>query len=186
MAIWRFWIAKLLLAIWLSLIAKCLLAIWRQPIAKHMLAISATSYCLNRNNRVSSFYVTRGSKLCFLTCFSYFSCYFHILVFSQNRYVLISSRLSWLHGNPISRPVSRTIGTYIVHAPSYFWQRTHGFLEARCLWESGSSFTTGEFSPFRLSPKVSGANVRCTECKSYLSYSLESLNWHFLAWPRPS
>jgi hypothetical protein len=30
-----------------------------------MQAILATSYCSNRNNRVSSFYWTRGSKLCF-------------------------------------------------------------------------------------------------------------------------
>jgi hypothetical protein len=74
---------------WLCLIAKCLLAIWQQPIAKHMLAILVTSYRLNRNDRVSSFYWTRGSKLCFLTCFSYFSRYFHILVFLQNRYLLI-------------------------------------------------------------------------------------------------
>jgi hypothetical protein len=62
----------------------------------------------------------------------------------------------------------------------------HGFLIARCLWEAGSSLTTGEFSLFRLLPKVSGANVRCTEHDSYLSFSQKSLNWHFLAWPRPS
>jgi hypothetical protein len=73
----------------------------RQPIAKHMLAILATSYCLNRNDRFSSFYWTRGSKQCFLTCFSYFSRYFLILVFLLNCYLLISSRLSRLHGNPI-------------------------------------------------------------------------------------
>ena len=42
-----------------------------------------TSYCLNRNDRVSRFYWTRGCKLCFLTCFSYFSRYFLILVFLQ-------------------------------------------------------------------------------------------------------
>ncbi len=77
--------------IWLCLIAKPKhsLAILRQPIAKHMLAILATSHCLNRNDRVSSFYWSRGSKQCFLTCFSYFSCYFLILVFSQNCYLLI-------------------------------------------------------------------------------------------------
>jgi hypothetical protein len=46
------------------------------------LAILATSSCLNGNDRVSSFYWTRGSKQCFLTCFSHFSRYFHILVFS--------------------------------------------------------------------------------------------------------
>jgi hypothetical protein len=34
----------------------------------------------------------------FLTCFSYFSHYFLILVFLQNCYSLISLRLSWLHG----------------------------------------------------------------------------------------
>ncbi len=88
MAIWQLWIAKYLLAIWLCLIAKCSLVIWQQPIAKHMLTILANSYCLNRNNRVSSIYWTRGSKLCFLTCFSYLSCYFHILVFLQNCYSL--------------------------------------------------------------------------------------------------
>ncbi len=75
--------------IWLCLIAKSSLAIWQQPIAKHMLTSLVTSYCLNRNNRVSSFYWTGGSKLCFLTCFSYFSCYFHIPVFLQNQYSLI-------------------------------------------------------------------------------------------------
>ncbi len=123
-----------MLAIWQHHLAKCTLAIWQKPIAKHSLAILATSYCLNRNDRVSSFYKTSGSKLCFLTSFSYFSCYFHILVFSQNCYLLISLRLFWLHGNPTSCPVSRTFGTpswYVVHATPYFWQRMHGLLEAR-------------------------------------------------------
>ncbi len=75
--------------IWLCRIAKRLLAILQQPIAKHMLASLATSYCLNRNDRVSSFYWTRGSKQCCLTCFSYFNCYFLILVFLRNRYLRI-------------------------------------------------------------------------------------------------
>jgi hypothetical protein len=121
-----------------------------------------TSYSLNRNNRVSSFYWTRGSKPYLLTCFSYFSCYFLILVFLRDCYLLISLRLSWLHRNPNSRPISRTFGTlswYVVHVPPYFWHRTRGFLEARRLWEPGSRLTTGEFSPFRLLPKVSGANI---------------------------
>ncbi len=137
-----------------------------------MLAILATSYCLNRNDRVSIFYQTRGSKQCFLTCFSYFSRYFLILVFLQNHYLLISLRLSWLHGNLTSRPVSCTIGTpgqYVVHVPPCFWHRTCGFLEARRLWEPGSSLTTGEFSRFRLFPKVSAANIQWTEHDSYLS-----------------
>ncbi len=34
-----------------------------------------------------------------------------------------------------------------------------GYFEARHSWEPGSRLTTGEFSPFRLSPKVSGANL---------------------------
>jgi hypothetical protein len=149
--------------IWLCRIAYPSLAILRQPIAKHMLAILATSYHLNKNDRVSSFYWTRGSKQCFLTCFSYFSCYF-----------LLSLHLSRLHGNPIFRPASHTIGTpskYIVHAPPCFWNRTRGFLEARRLWESVSSLITGKFSLFRLLPKVSAANVHWTEHDSYLSYS---------------
>ncbi len=115
-----------------------MLAIRQHPIAKHTLAMLATSYPLNRNDRVSSFNWTRGSKLCFLTCFSYFSHYFLILVFLQNCYSLISSCLSRLHGNLISCHVSCTIGTpswYIVHAPPYFWHRTRGFLEGRHLWE---------------------------------------------------
>ncbi len=168
-----------MLVIWLCFIAKCSLAIWQQPTAKHMLSILATSYCLNRNDRVSSFYWTRGSKLCFLTCFSYFSCYFLILEFSRNCYLLISSCLSRLHGNPISRPVSCTIGTpskYFVQAPPCLWHRTRGFLKARHSWEPGSSLTTGEFSPFCLLPKVSGVNVHWTEHDSYLSYSLKSSN----------
>ncbi len=85
---------------------------------------------LNSIDRVSSFYWTRGSKLCFLTPFSYFSCYFLTLVSSQNHYLLISLCLSWLHRNPISRPVF----LYLWHskvvrrtcAPSsYAWQAWH-------------------------------------------------------------
>ncbi len=70
--------------------------------------------------------------------------------------------LSQLHRNLISRPVSRIIGTpswYVVHAPPCFWHRTRGFLEARLSWEPGSRLTTGEFSPFHLLPKVTGANI---------------------------
>ncbi len=157
MAIWRSYITKYLLAIWLYFIPKCTLAIWRHPIAKHTLAILATFYCLNRNDRVSIFYWIRGSKLCFLTCFSYFSRYFLILVFLWKRYLLISLRLSQLHGNPISCPFSHTFGTpswYVVHTPPYFWHITRGFLEARCSWEPGSRLTTGDLSLFCLSPKA--------------------------------
>ena len=80
MAIWQSRIAKKLLVIWLCCITKRLLAILRQPIAKHMLAILATSYCLNRNDRVISFGWTWGSKQCFLTCFSTFSIFVKLLL----------------------------------------------------------------------------------------------------------
>ncbi len=39
-----------------------------------------------------------------------------------------------------------------------------------------SSLTTGEFSHFRLLPKVSAVNVRWTEHNSYLSFSQKSSN----------
>jgi hypothetical protein len=42
-----------MLAVWQHTFAKFLQAIWQQPIAKTLLAILATSYPLNRNNRVS-------------------------------------------------------------------------------------------------------------------------------------
>jgi hypothetical protein len=185
-AIWRSCIAKYLLAIWLYFIAKYTLAIWQQPIAKqtlviwlyfiakYTLAILVTSHCLNQSVRVSCFYGTRGSKLCFLTCFSYFSCYFLIIVFSQHFYSLISLRLSWLHRNQISRPISRTFGTlswYVVHKPPCFWHSTRGFLDARRSWEPGSRLTTGEFSSFCLLLKVSGANVHWANANhTFLTY----------------
>jgi hypothetical protein len=162
MEIWRTYIPEYLLAICCYFIAKCLRVISPHPIAKHTLAILATSYCLNRNDRVSSFYRARGSKLCFLICFSYFSCYFHILLFLQKCYLLFSLRLFWLHRNLISHPISCTFGNpswYFVHARPYFWHRTRGFLKARCSWILGGRITTGDPSPFRLLPKGSGANV---------------------------
>ncbi len=75
------------------------MAIWGSCIPKYSLAIGVhvslnarwgfgDILLLNRNDRVSSFYLTRGSKLCFLTYFSYFSWYFLILVFLQNCYFL--------------------------------------------------------------------------------------------------
>jgi hypothetical protein len=84
----------------------------------------------------------------FLTCFSYFICYFLILVFLRNRYLLIlsrpflaiqesdfSSRFSYLWHYKV---VCRTC------TPKFQAQHA-GFLEVRCIC---------------LLPKVSGANVR--------------------------
>jgi hypothetical protein len=56
MAILLCFIAQYTLAIWQQATAKCTLAIWQQPIAKYQLAILVTSYCLNINDSVSSFY----------------------------------------------------------------------------------------------------------------------------------
>ncbi len=86
-----------------------------------------------------------------------------LLIFLQNCYLLISSC------------------QYIVHAPPCFWNRTRGFLEARCSWEPGSSITTVEFFLFRVLWKVSAVNVRWTEHDSYLSSSQKSSSRHFLA-----
>ncbi len=55
------------------------------------------------------------------------------------------------------------------------------FSKARRLWEPGSSFTTGKFSPFRTLWKASAVNVRWTGHDSYLSFSQKSSSWHFLA-----
>jgi hypothetical protein len=72
----------------------------------HLIASNlASSLSQSSNDSISSFYWTRGSKLCFLTNFSYFSCYYFILEFLHSCYLLISLRLSWLHRNPISHPI---------------------------------------------------------------------------------
>jgi hypothetical protein len=133
-------------------------------IAKYMLANLATSYCLNRNDKVVAFIGLEGVNYV-LSRFFFFSCYFHIIVFLLNCYFLISSCLSWLHRNPISHPISHTLGTpswYVLHAPPYFWHRMRGFLKARRSREPSSKLTTGDFPPFRLSPKVSSANIYWT------------------------
>jgi hypothetical protein len=190
MPIWWLWIAVYLLVIWLCLIAKCSLAILRQPIAKHMLAILATSYRLNRNDRVSSFYWTRGSKLCFLTCFSYFSCYFHILVFSQNRYLLIFC-CAFLGCTGIQFLVPFLVPLALQASMSYMRPHVSG-TELVCISKQDArgnlvvASLPVNFPLIRLLLKVSGANVHWTEHKSYLSFSPKSSNWHFLAWPRPS
>jgi hypothetical protein len=133
-----------------------------------------TSYCLNRNNRVSSFHWTRGSKLCFLTCFSYFSCYFHILVFLRNRYLIIffcaflgCTEILFLI--PFLIPLALQASTLYIgphisgtDCLGYSKQDAHGNLVVASL--------PVNFSPFRLLPKVSGANVHGTDRKSYLSY----------------
>ncbi len=154
-----------------------------------MLAILVTSYRLNRNDRVSSFYWTRGSKLCLLTCFSYFSRYFLILVFLQNCYLLICLRLSWLHGIPIFVPflVPSTLQASTLYmCPHVSGTERMGFSKQDARGNLVVASLPVNFPLSAFLPKVSCANVRWTECKSYLSYSLKSSNWQFLAWPSPS
>jgi hypothetical protein len=119
-----------------------------------MLAILATSYCLNRIDRVSSFYWTRGSKLCFLTCFSYFSCYFLILVFLRNRYLVI------LFAPFLAAWESDFSSCFLYHWHSKLVRCTCApIILAQNVWVSQSktlvvsSLTTGEFSPFCLFAK---------------------------------
>ncbi len=125
------------------------------------------SLCLGisfHNNRICSFNWIRGSKHCFLTSFSNLHCYFLFLtlVFLQNCNLLVSLHLSWLRGTPISHPVFIPFVLPIPRrtcAPIFLAHMTC-FLKARCSWKPGSRIRTGFLSPFRLSPKVSHANLR--------------------------
>ncbi len=149
----------------------------------------ASSLLLSSNDRVSSFYWIIGSKHYFLTSFSKVNCYFLILVFLQNCYLLVSLCLSWLHGNPISSPIfSYLWDSKVLHrtyAPIFLAHITC-FLEARCSREPGTRISTGFLSPFHLLPKVSHANVPWAIVNHNFSSHIISLNWQFLAWHKPS
>jgi hypothetical protein len=143
---------------------------------------------LSSNDRISSLYWIRGSKHCFLTSCSYFNRYFHFLVFLHNCYLLVSSRLTWLHGNPISCPVFSCLWYSKVPrctcAPIFLAHMTC-FLKARCLLEPSTRFSTGFLSPFRLLPKVSPANVHWVIANPTFSSHIISLNRHFLVGHKP-
>ncbi len=116
---------------------------------------------LSSNDRIYSLNWIRGSKHCFLTSFFNLNCYFLLLVFLRNSYLLVSSHLSRLHGNPISLPLFIPCVLRIPRrtwAPIFLVHMTC-FLEATCLWEPGTRISTGFLSPFRLLPKVSHANI---------------------------
>ncbi len=134
---------------------------------------------LSSNNGISSFFLIRGSKRCFLTSFSYLNCYFLFLVFLRNHYLLVSSRLFCLHGKRVSCPVF----SYLWYskelcrtcAPIFLAHITR-FLEARCSREPGIRISTSFLSPFRLLPKVSHANVHWVIANHTFSSHLISLN----------
>ncbi len=143
---------------------------------------------LSSNNRICSFNWIRGSKHCFLTSFSNINCYILFLVFLRNCYLLVSSGLSRLRGNPISHPVfSIPLVLRIPRrtcAPIFLAHMTC-FLEARRSWEPGTRVSTCFLSPFCLSPKVSHANVRWAIANHTFSSHIIPLNWHFLAGHKP-
>jgi hypothetical protein len=151
-----------------------------------MIASNLASYLfLSSNNRVSNFYWIRGRKHCFLTSFSNLNCYLLFLVLLCNCYSQVSSRLSWLHGSPVSRPdFSYLCYSKVQHctcAPIFLAHITC-FLEARCLQEPGTRISTGFLSPFRLSAEGFSCKRPLGNHKSYLFFWLQSSNWHFLAW----
>jgi hypothetical protein len=116
---------------------------------------------LSSNDRICSFNWIRGSKHCFLTSFSNLYRYFLFLVFSRNRYLLVSSHLSRLCGNTISHPV---FIPFILQIPCctcapILLAHIKRFLEVGRSWEPGTRISTGLLSPIRLLPKVSRANV---------------------------
>jgi hypothetical protein len=117
---------------------------------------------LSSNDRVYSFNWIRGSKHCFLTSFSNLNRYILFLVFLQNCYLLVSSHLSWLRGNPISYLV---FIPFVLRIPRrtcapIFLAHIMRFLKVRHSWEPGTRISTGILSPFRLLPTVSHVNVR--------------------------
>jgi hypothetical protein len=118
---------------------------------------------LSSNDRVSSFYWIRGSKVGFLTSFSYLNHYFRILGFLQSHYLLFSLCFSCLHKNPISCPVfSYHCNSEVLRhlcAP-IFLAHIMLFLKGRHSREpAGSRLITNFLSHFCLLPKVFYANI---------------------------
>ncbi len=146
------------------------------------------SLLLSSNDRICISYWIRGSKHCFLTSFSHLNHYFLFLVFLCNHYLLVSLCLSWLHRNPISRPIFSYLWYSEVLccmcAPIFLAHMTC-FLEARCLQEPGIRISTGFLSLFRLLPKVSHANVHWAIANHTFSSHITTLNWYFLSWHKP-
>jgi hypothetical protein len=140
------------------------------PIAKHLFAILATSYCLNRNDRVSIIAFFRLEGVNYVShMFSYFSRYFLILVFLRDRYLLILLRpfLAIRESDFSSRFLYLWHCKVVRHtcAPEFHAQHA-GFLDVRCF----PAFAKGFWCKRPLG-----------ERESYLSYSQKSLDRHFLA-----
>ncbi len=142
-----------------------------------------SSLLLSSNNRIGSSYWIRGSKHYFLTSFSYLNHYFHILVFL----LLVSSTLSCLHGNPISRPVSSYLWySKVLHCicvPPYFWHTSRVFSKqdacGNLVLESVPVFFPCSAICQRFLMQTSIGRLHT------FSSHMISLNWHFLAWHKP-
>ena len=111
-----------------------MLAIWRAHY--HYVETMTSSLLLSSNNRISSFYWIRGSKYCFLASFSYLNCYFLILVFLHNCYLLVSLLLSWLQRNLMYCPIFSYLWDSKVlrrMCAPIFWHTSRSFLkQAAC------------------------------------------------------
>ncbi len=132
---------------------------------------------LSSNDRICSFDWTRGSKHCFRTSFYNLYCYFHFLVFLQNRYLLVSSHLSRLRSTPISHPVyiPFVLGIPCCTCAPIFLVHIMHFLKVRRLWEPDTRVSTGIFP---VPPFAKGFLCKrpLGDRKSYLFFSSKSLN----------
>jgi hypothetical protein len=84
-----------------------------------------------------------------------------LLVFSRNRYLLVSYR------------------KYIVHLPPCFWNRTRGFLKSKTL--VGTYLLQQYRQVFSFPNLAEGVCCERPLDWSYLSFSQKSSSWHYLA-----
>ncbi len=143
-----------------------------------------SSLLLSSNDRVSSFYWTRGNKHGFLTSFSYFSCYFLILDFLRSHYLLVYLHLSWLHGNPISCPVFSNLGhSKVVHCTCTPMFLAHIRLVSSEQDVCGTLVVDSVpvLFPFQLFVEGFWCKPPLGDHVSYLSFCTYALSLHFLA-----
>ncbi len=148
----------------------------------------ATSYCLNWNNRVSSFYWTRGSKLCFLTCFSYLCCFlFYSSVFAKSLLTnFFAPFLAAWESNFLSCflvPLALWAGTLYMR-PHISSTECMGFLKQ----DAHRNLVVDSlpvFFPLSAFCQRFLVQTSIGQTCIYLSYSLKFLSWHFLAWHKP-
>ncbi len=143
---------------------------------------------LSSNDRICSFNWIRGSKHCFLTSFSNLICYSLLLVFSRNRYLLVSSRLSRLHGNPIFHPVFSYLWFseyHVVHALPYYWHTWRVFLKQDARGNLVQEFVLAFFPRSAFCWRfLMWTSIRRSQIIPFSSH-IKFSNWHFLTWHKP-